>query len=239
MSRTTTAEKDPRDRLREARQALYREHILDAAEVVFAELGYEEAKVQTVAQSARVSLTTLYGVFPTKWDLYRAVHARRISALLGHALSRGRADGPTDPVALLLMGIASYIEFHVAHPEYLKMHLREGNTWSQPSTLRCPEQLDAWQFGLRMMSATFKAGIEQGLFVEDSPEVMARTAIAMHQVRLADWVERGMREDAERLVRLVRAQFIRTFCAPEHVPALLAEHCPPERRGARQRMRRS
>ena len=61
-----------KDRIRDARQAMYRDHILDAAEEVFAENGYEAAKVQSVAAQAGVSLATLYGVFETKWDLYRA-----------------------------------------------------------------------------------------------------------------------------------------------------------------------
>ena len=64
-------------RLRDARQLMYQGLVLDAAESIFAEHGYEAAKVQSIASAAGVSLATLYAAFPTKWDVYRAVHARR------------------------------------------------------------------------------------------------------------------------------------------------------------------
>jgi len=38
---------------------------------------------------------------------------------------------------------------------------------------------------------------------------------AMHQVRLADWVERGMKESVAEVTKDAQAQFIRTFCTPK------------------------
>jgi hypothetical protein len=43
---------------------------------------------------------------------------------------------------------------------------------------------------------------------------MARTMIAMHQVRLADWVDRGMKDSPAQVMDAVRRQFVRTFCKP-------------------------
>ena len=83
MSRRAAKEK-----LKDARQALYQEHILDAAEQIFAELGYEEAKVVAMAKAAGVSLATVYSTFATKWEIYRAVHARRTAALRAHLSAR-------------------------------------------------------------------------------------------------------------------------------------------------------
>ena len=41
---------------------------------------------------------------------------------------------------------------------------------------------------------------------------MARVMIAMQQVQLADWVERGMRRSAEELVAEMTLQVRRCFC---------------------------
>jgi hypothetical protein len=48
----------------------------------------------------------------------------------------------------------------------------------------------------------------------------------MHQVRLADWVERGMSETVDEVARHVQRQFIRSFCVPEQIPRLLDELAP-------------
>jgi AcrR family transcriptional regulator len=204
-----------KDKIRDARQALYQEHILDAAEQIFGELGYEDAKVVAMAKAAGVSLATVYGSFPTKWDIYRAVHARRTAALRAHLSARLTAEGGA--LGVMLDGIEASFEFHMENPSYLRMHLRDGFAWSMPKMLRCPEELEAWREGISMAVSTFDVGIRAGLYVDDRPEVMARTMFAMHQVRLADWVERGMKESVAELTREAQEQFIRAFCTPKYV----------------------
>jgi AcrR family transcriptional regulator len=205
--------------MRDARHALYREHVLDAAEEIFAETGYEATTVQSVAAAAGVSLATLYGVFKNKWDLYRGVHSRRIQALYGFIRTKGEA--PTDPLDRMLAGIDAYIEFHMMHPHYLCMHLREGHLWSR-AELPTPEQQAAWAGGLRMMAKAFELGIRAGIYVDDDrPELMARTTMAIHQVRLAQWVDDGMKESVAKVTDQVHRQFIRAFCRPHVVAARL------------------
>jgi AcrR family transcriptional regulator len=220
MSRPQTKPGPAKDRIRDARQAMYREHVLDAAEQVFAEHGYEAAKVNSVAASAGISLATLYGVFETKWDLYRGVHARRTAMLADFTRERGEVEG--DVLDRMLAGIMAYIEFHMAHPSYLRMHLREGHIWSTSTTLTAPEQISAWEAGLLRMAKAFTLGIEAGVYHDDErPEMMARTMLGMHQVRLADWVDRGMTETVAEIEVKVRRQFVRAFCRPEVVATRL------------------
>ena len=210
------------DRLREAKQAMYQEHILDIAEEVFAELGYEGTQVKLVASRAKISLSTLYSHFSNKMALYRAVHARRLDALMGELSGVGLEF--SCPLEQMLAGMGGYITFHMQHPNYLKMHLREGNAWSEADGLYSPEQPTNWQKGLERMAGTFKAGMKAGLFVKDDPMLAARTTNAMHQVALSHWVEGGMRMKSEKLLSRVHAQFIRTFCRPGKVVELLEVH---------------
>jgi len=208
--------------LQEAKQALYRTHILDIAEEVFASQGYEGTQVKSVAAHAKISLSTLYGHFRNKPSLYRAVHARRLEDLMKRLSSVGQLH--SGALEQMLAGIDGYISFHMEHPNYLKMHLREGNAWSEANGLYSPEQLETWRKGLERMAGTFKAGMKAGVFVKDDPLLAARTTNALHQVTLSHWVDGGMKMEESKLLTRVHAQFIRSFCVPEQVMELLSAH---------------
>lgn len=214
----------PAAQARDARAAIYRAALLDVAEEIFAEHGYGGAAMKAVAAAGRVSLSTLYAHFDNKMALYRAVHARRLEALMG-AL-RDTSVSPDDPVGAVLAGMRGYVRFHMEHPAYLRMHLREGMAWSAAAELRSPEQLEAWSRGLRRMARTFERGAAMGCFVAEDPELCARTVNAMHQVALSHWIDSGQREAPEDVLARLSRQFIRAFCEPAQVEALLAEHAP-------------
>ncbi len=218
----TTTQTGVHSRVRDAKEASYRDLILDVAESEFASQGYESAHMKLVAGTAAISLATLYARYPTKMDLYRAVHERRLAALNG-ALAAS-VDPAADPLRQMLAAMRVYVTFHMTHPAWLGMHLREGNAWSENERLRSPEQRKAWSRGIQSMSRTFRAGITAGVFVRDDPSLLARLTNAMHQVVLAAWVEKGMAESPESVVEDLQRRFIRAFCAPERVPALLQTH---------------
>jgi AcrR family transcriptional regulator len=213
-----------RERVREARVSIYRETLLDAAEPVFAEHGYEAASMAQIAQRAGMSLATVYGVFASKLELFGAIHAHHGKALLVRAANLvfarpGRVLGPRD---LLLEGVRAYVQYLVEHPHYLRMHLRERDFWAVDPSLRTTEQERTFTQGMGMAAQVFARGIAEGVFIDDDPSVMARTMIAMHQVRLADWVARGMQDDPERLVSAIQAQLVRCFCCPDRTATELA-----------------
>lgn len=212
-------EAGPRQRLREARRALYRETIVDAAEGVFARHGYDAAKVQAIAKAAGVSLATFYSTFSKKWDAYRAVQSDRLAALMQQV---GRAVlGAPDPFGRVRAGLEGYLRFHMAHPEFLRLQLRERVPWGTTDQLRTPEQTRAWEAGLQMLVAAFDEGMRCGDFRRDDAELCARTATAMSQVRLALWEGRGMSEPPDEVAREAMQQFVRTFAADGRVEALL------------------
>lgn len=209
---------DPRQRLKQARRALYREAIVDAAERVFAEHGYDSAKVQAIAKQAGVSLATFYSVFPKKWDVFRAVQADRLQALMQEV--GAQVLGARDAFGRVRAGLEGYLRFHMRHPEFLRLQLRERVPWGTTDELRTPEQTRAWEAGLQMMIAALAEGMEQGVFRRDDPELCARTATAMSQVRLALWEGRGMKESADEVAREAMLQLVRTFGAPGEVQML-------------------
>lgn len=206
--------------MRDARRAVYREAILDAAERAFAGASYQAARVQEIAAQAGVSLATFYATFPKKLDLYRAIHARRLDALMLE-IAAGQAAEAT-VLERIVSGVRSYLTYLMEHPDYLRMHLQERIAWTSTDGLRSPEQAQAWRAGLKMMIAAFEHGIAEGSFDDDDPELMARTLIGMHQVRLALWIERGQQEAPAEVAGAAARQLIRCFCPPARHGELLA-----------------
>ncbi len=127
-----------------------------------------------------------------------------------------------DPFERLRGGIEGYLRFHMAHPDYLRGQLREGVPWGTTDQLRTPEQTQAWEAGRMMMMTAFEAGMDEGWFVRDDPELCARTATAMSQVHLAVWIDRGMPQAADTVAREAMQQIVRTFARPDRVEELSA-----------------
>src|SRR3954451_23816070 len=67
---------------REEAKAMFRKAILDAAERVFAERGFHVARIQDVAQHARIAVGTVYNHFEQKEDLLRALLEERAEQML-------------------------------------------------------------------------------------------------------------------------------------------------------------
>jgi AcrR family transcriptional regulator len=211
--KTGTAERERARRgIRLRRAEVYRAAVLEAGERVFAEQGFEAARMQDVAAAAGVALATLYTVFPGKAELFAAIHERRGRELLESSTGDAVAVAG-NPVAVLLEGVSRYVGYLVAHPQFLRMHLYDGAAWAMPGrNLRSDEQRLAWSTGVAAMAGAVAAGMEQGLFVTDEPERVAKMMIAMQQVQLADWIESGAGADPEEMIERSRALLVRAFC---------------------------
>lgn len=212
---TQTAQESLRDRKRE----LYRGAILDAAERVFGEEGYEATKVQRVAAEAGVSLTTLYSVVESKWEIYRAVHRRRLSEVMG--LAQGVLQNDMSSLDILIAGTRMQLAFFMQRRDFTKMQLKEVTAWSTIELLRSPEQVEALGVGLDLTETLLRQCIEDGDLIDDDPELMARMMIATQQVRLAMWMDRGCKEDPDRVADAALRHLLRSYCKSERLESAL------------------
>ena len=104
------------DKARAARNDVYRQHILEAAEQVFAENGFDNAKLQDISKLAEVSMGTIYAIFASKEELFRGILDTRGADLLEVARASTQADA--DPRAALDRLIEAYIDYFLAHPSF-------------------------------------------------------------------------------------------------------------------------
>jgi AcrR family transcriptional regulator len=102
-------------RRRDEAKALFRNAILDAAEEVFAERGFHGARMQDVAERARIAVGTIYNHFPQKEDVLRALLEERTGEL--QAAFAARRDDPRAfdaRLAARLERVAAYVAEHRA-----------------------------------------------------------------------------------------------------------------------------
>ena len=202
---------------RDARVEMYRGFVRDAAEKVFAEHGFARASMAQIARASRVSIGTIYRIFPgRKAAIYRAIQEERGTAILGHtrAIATAAWHQREDLLDAMMAGVRALVEYYAERPDYLRLVLREENSWavgSQAST----EQAAMWREGVEGTVAGMRVGIAQKLLVDDDPEAMARTWMAMQQAHLAYWLEQGMRETSEEIAARLERQFLRAFCPPD------------------------
>ncbi len=117
-----------RDRERNA--ARTRELILDAAETLFAERGFEETSLTDVGRLAGVSRATPGYFFGSKAELHRAVLERsfeqvREAVRVGRERARRSGEAPE----VVLAGVVSdYFDFVAARPRFVKLIQRQALT---------------------------------------------------------------------------------------------------------------
>src|SRR5262249_19179897 len=88
------AQRQPRDQARRARTHVDPQHVFAAAERIFADHGFENAKLQEISRLAGLSMGTIYAIFPSKADLHRAILEDRGLELLGLARDIAVRKGP-------------------------------------------------------------------------------------------------------------------------------------------------
>ena len=210
--------------LRAAKDALSRDHILDAAERVFADSGFASARMQDVAREAGVSLATLYQFYPGKRELHRAVLVTRDSQMLDAVLQKVQTslERPQSLVQMLWVQ-QTHLQFLLERTHYLRMILQEGYAWYHAAAQPTSDEQQLWERGIAAIEQVLAWGVAEGHLVGGNGADQARMVLAMQQTRLANWVAGGMREAHAAVIERVQADFVRQFCRPAVALGLLTE----------------
>jgi AcrR family transcriptional regulator len=206
------AAKKAKRKARRAKEELYRQLVLDAAESVFATKGYDDAKIGEIANASGVSLQTLYSVFPGKAAIYQAIQEAGDQAL--HQLSSEQSRDIAEPLPAVLAGLHATTLYFLEHPDFLKLRLHGGFTWgTEASAAGSRGRTEAWRLALDRLRAGCQRCIESGVFVDRDPDLIARTIVSMQQVELAHWLESGMKGKPQEVAKSLDDQVERAFRA--------------------------
>jgi AcrR family transcriptional regulator len=110
----------PKDPDREARN---KARILDAATSLFAERGFADTQVQTIADNLGIGNATIYRYFSTKEKLFLAAVERglaELTAAMDTALAR-----KADPLEVMRDAVHEYLRFFQRRPEMAELFIQE------------------------------------------------------------------------------------------------------------------
>lgn len=106
-----------------------RRAVLDSAEALFAERGFDAVSLAEIGEVAGVSRGTPSYFFGSKKGLYRAVVERMVEAVGGFvAETRPRSEvgvGGRSPEDAIAYGIGAYVDFLASRPAFVRMIERE------------------------------------------------------------------------------------------------------------------
>ena len=145
-----------------------RRRLLEAAEDVFAELGYHDASIVKITERAHVALGTFYLYFDSKQAIFEAL-VIDLNSRVRHSMSEAMA-GARDRIEAERLGFEGFFEFTAAHPALYRV-VREAEFVS-PATLRLHYEriVDGYRAGLA-------AAQQQGEIADDLDVEIAAWAL--------------------------------------------------------------
>lgn len=145
-----------------------RKRILEAAQKLFLENGYEKVSIRNIADAIEYSPATIYLYFKDKNDLLYAVHQKAFAKMMEEFRPIFLLNDPFE--RLVEMG-RCYIRFAVENPELFDLMF----IMTAPmDTLQCKD--DIWDEGRQafgMLVQVVSDCIKAGVFQEQDPEVAA------------------------------------------------------------------
>jgi AcrR family transcriptional regulator len=163
----------PREQRRQQVLEVHREHLLDAAEQVFAEKGFQDATIKEIAERAEFSVGAVYGIVSGKENLLAQTLKRRaVELLAGMDDVAARAEGGLDGLHRMA---DLQVEFFRRHPHFGRLWVRWAGPagWTMaPASL---EQVDAdVDHAMGTQAGLIRRGQAGGEIRAGDPDVLAR-----------------------------------------------------------------
>jgi AcrR family transcriptional regulator len=180
-----------------SRGARTRQRLLEAAEDVFAELGYHDASIVKITEAAGVAQGTFYLYFASKKEIFDEL-VRDLNRRVRHAMKEASSRGDTR-LEQELLGFRAYFRFTAEHRALYRI-IRQAEFVSPEMLHYHYERLtEGYVEGLR-------AAVERGEIAEIDPEVTAWALMAMGELIGMRWILWEERDEvpSEVLVELDR-----------------------------------
>jgi AcrR family transcriptional regulator len=185
-----------------ARGQRTRARLLEAAEKVFSELGYNDASIVKITEAAGVGQGTFYLYFPGKAEIFDCL-VRDLNRRVRRTMTEAAEKGETR-IQAELNGFHAFFRFTAEHPALYRI-IRQAE-FASPETL---------QFHYDRLVESYVAALEQamdaGEIARRDPEVLAWALMGIGELigmRYILWagrddVSQHVLEEIERIIRCV------------------------------------
>ena len=162
-----------------ARGARTRQKLLEAAEAVFAELGYHDASIVKITEAAGVGQGTFYLYFASKKEIFDEL-VLDLNSRVRHAMTEA-AEGGSTRAERELLGFGAFFRFTAEHPALYRI-IRQAEFVS-PDTLQLHyERL------MRPYAAGLTQAMESGEVAAGDPEVLAWSLMGIGELVGMRWI---------------------------------------------------
>ena len=182
-----------------ARGERTRQKLLEAAERIFAELGYHDASIVKITEAAGVGQGTFYLYFSGKQQVFDEV-VLDLNSRVRHAMTEASEKGTTRAERELL-GFDAFFRFTAEHPALYRI-IRQAEFVSPETLVTHYERLtEGYVAGLRQ-------AMEAGEIAEGDPEVLAWSLMGIGELVGMRWIlwngEQGMPDEVfDELSRII------------------------------------
>lgn len=192
-------------RREQEKQARY-DAILDAAEQVFPEKGYERTSMDDIARTASLSRALLYVYFKDKAAIQRGIMLRAGQSLSKH-FRAARQTATTGLAQIQMMG-KSYYRFYLDEPDYFSALTKASTAMAEADEAQAMDMLCSKSELMGLMTEAIKLGLEDGTMSRQRIQSPEQTALylrgAMHGTILlcqSEMSESGGDFPAENLIQ--------------------------------------
>ncbi|UCH82927.1 MAG: TetR/AcrR family transcriptional regulator [Candidatus Latescibacterota bacterium] len=148
------------------------DEILRAAESVFAEQGYEGARMADIAARAEFSVGYLYQTWDGKVDLYQSLLESKFKEF--KSCVEGGIGSTTDPYQQINILIDAHVTFVEKNKEFAKIYLVETSPAERRAFNAVGSRLrKAHTAYIKLVAKIFEKGVDKGIFAPHPPRDLA------------------------------------------------------------------
>lgn len=192
-----------REKLKEAAMG----QILDAAEAVFIQKGFEGTTMLDIASTVGCAAGTLYLHFKSKDSLFQAIIARRSEVMFASgsaAMSQG-----TDPLDKLRRGMQAIFHFIDVHREFFRLFLDTNQYRVKGMRKNISPEITAVRDRYEAEEIIcLQEAQQKGLIRRDiSPQIIKSSLDAIAITLVDEYVQPGSNQSSDELMRIVWGLF--------------------------------
>lgn len=157
-----------------------RTYILDRAEELFAQRGFDNVSMAQIAEKSEFSIGSLYNFFPSKNDIFSEILCRKVK-IMHDELSKIN-ENVSDPLERIKESLRFNIKFFLSNREFVKLYYDdfERHEWGLPTRFQKNELTlinKTAQIAVSMMTDAQKKGLLSNSFAPEKLMIILRKLV--------------------------------------------------------------
>ncbi|MCK4352194.1 TetR/AcrR family transcriptional regulator [candidate division WOR-3 bacterium] len=203
MGHKMTGQLKRKEREREVRKLA----ILEAAKKVFAEHGFDAAKMDDIARMAEFSKGTIYSYFKNKDDLFLSLIEKGLDEL--SMITKSVVESSISPIEKIKKEIQKILEYAEKNRDFFCIFTPERGGFTRK---RHPEikkrVIPKYQEGVNFIAKIMEEGVRTGVLKKIEPIVLSRILLGLISSTIGEWIMRKEKEPLKQTAKITTTIFL-------------------------------